>query len=141
MTTEFIAPLLVQVALTFVLLLALGRARVAAAGSGQVKIKDVALSNDAWPQKIRQLGNSYANQFEVPILFYVLVGMLIVTRTGTSVLLVLAWAFVLSRLLHAYIHVTTNHVLNRFYAFIAGVVILIAMWVLFAMRMLAGIII
>lgn len=141
MNTEFIAPVLVQVALTFLLMMALGRARVASAGNGEVKIKDIALSSDAWPQRIRQIGNSYANQFEMPVLFYVLVGLLIVTKSGTAVMLALAWVFVLSRIVHALIHVTSNRVIHRFYAFLVGVIALGAMWVLFALRMLGGIVV
>ena len=48
----------------------------------------------------------------------------------------LAWLFVLSRLVHAYIHTGTNYVRHRFNAFAAGVFILLAMWTIFAVRIL-----
>ena len=51
----------------------------------------------------------------------------------------LSWLFVLSRIVHAYIHVTSNRVPRRFFAFIFGVAVLAIMWVYFAVQILAGI--
>ena len=45
---------------------------------------------------------------------------------------------VATRLVHAYIHTGTNNVKVRFYAMLTGVVILGAMWVIFAIRILFG---
>jgi len=50
----------------------------------------------------------------------------------------MAWLFVVSRLVHAYIHLTSNHLGNRFAAFATGVLILLVMWVIFAVRILLG---
>ena len=50
----------------------------------------------------------------------------------------LAWLFVLSRLVHAYIHTGTNYISHRFNTFAVGVVVLLAMWAIFAVRILAG---
>mgnify|MGYP003345139369 CR=1 FL=1 len=48
------------------------------------------------------------------------------------------WAFVVSRLLHSWVHVTSNVVRQRFNAFLAGVLILMAMWVWLALRVFGG---
>ena len=50
----------------------------------------------------------------------------------------MAWLFVLTRLLHAYIHTGSNFVRHRFNAFALGVFILLAMWIIFAVRILLG---
>jgi hypothetical protein len=50
----------------------------------------------------------------------------------------MAWLFVLSRLLHAYIHSGTNYVRHRFNAFAFGAIVLLAMWIIFAVRILLG---
>ena len=42
-----------------------------------------------------------------------------------------------TRIVHAAIHVTSNHVGHRFQAFPAGAVVLLLMWVVFAIRILA----
>ncbi len=138
MLQELFAPLLVQVGLTFVLLTATAFARVGASRRGEVKLKDIALSSDAYPRQARQVANSYANQFELPILFYLAIVLALLTRSGGWPMPLLAWAFVASRLAHAFIHVTTNNVIRRFYAFSVGVVVLAAMWILLAVRLLGA---
>jgi len=131
-------PLFVQVALTFAMLLWMARSRVAAVKSKQVKMADVALGQLNWPPRVQQISNSYHSQLQLPVLFYVLTLLAIVTHHADLLFVVMAWLFVLSRLLHAYIHAGTNYVPHRFNAFAAGVVILLAMWAIFAVRILAG---
>lgn len=127
-------PVFVQIALTFALLVAMGRVRAGAARRGEVKLKDIALGQRAWPDRVTQISNAFHNQLELPVLFYVLVAFVIITRTGNDLLLALAWAFVASRLVHAWIHVTRNNVIRRFSVYLAGVVVLMAMWAIFALR-------
>jgi hypothetical protein len=50
----------------------------------------------------------------------------------------LSWAFVLLRIAHAFVHVTTNHVPTRFCWFLAGALMLLVMWIVFAARILLG---
>jgi hypothetical protein len=51
---------------------------------------------------------------------------------------VLAWIFVVLRLVHAYIHVTSNRMARRFAAFAAGAIVLTVMWAIFMLRILLG---
>ena len=133
-------PVFVQVALTFALLLTLGPARVAAVKRGEVEIKDIALGQSAWPDRITQIGNNFNSQFQVPVLFYALVVLALVTAKVDLVLIAGAWAFVASRLLHALVHVTTNRIAHRFNAFAIGVFVLAAMWIWFGARIIAGVV-
>ena len=135
-TTLLLIPVFVQVALTFALLFRLGPARVAAVKSGEVKLEDIALGQRAWPDRITQISNAYANQFEMPVLFYALVVLAIVTGRVDMVLVAGAWLFALSRLAHAYVYVTSNRIRARFNAFTLGVFGLMAMWIWFAWRVL-----
>lgn len=41
-------------------------------------------------------------------------------------------------IVHAGVSITTNHVPHRFRAFVAGVLVLLVMWVVFAVRILAS---
>jgi len=132
--TLILFPVFAQVALTFGLLAWTGRSRVAAVMRGEVKVKDIALGQSAWPDRITQLSRSYQNQFELPLLFYVLAALLLVTRHVDTLLLVLAWAFVALRYAHAYIHTTSNTLRTRFNLFLAGFTVLAAMWIYFAAR-------
>jgi hypothetical protein len=131
-------PLFVQVALTFVLGLWLGRLRVPAVRSGEVKPRDVALREPNWPKRATQVGNCYQNQFEIPVLFHVLVILAIVTKHADLLFVVLAWVFVLSRLAHAYVHVTDNHLGRRGAMFGIGAAVLGLMWLIFMVRILFG---
>lgn len=127
-------PVFAQVALTVVLLMLTGRARVGALRAGKVKIGDVALGQQAWPPGPTQRANAYANQFEIPVLFFAVVAFALITRKADTVMVALAWAFVASRLVHALIHVGSNNVQHRFFAFLVGVALVVAMWVLLAVR-------
>jgi hypothetical protein len=137
MTIQMVlAPLFVQVALTFGLLFWMAYARTGSVARGETKIRDIALGQTAWPEKPMQISNSYDSQFALPLLFYVLVILAWITRHADVIFVVMAWLFVLSRLVHAYIHTTSNHVPTRFRAFAAGVFVLCAMWIIFAVRIL-----
>ena len=129
-------PMLVQVGLTFVLLLWMGALRSRALRLGQVDAHHVRLREPNWPPRVLQVGNAYHNQLELPVLFYVVVLLAFQTQTLDVVLLVLSWMFVLSRLVHAYVHVTSNRLDRRTGVFGVGAIALLLMWVIVIARFL-----
>jgi hypothetical protein len=129
-------PVFVQVALTFALLLWTGGSRIGALRSKQAKVSDVALGEGNWPSRVMQVGNSFDNQLQLPVLFYVLVTLAWITRKADLLFVVMSWVFVISRLVHARIHTTTNDMQVRFYAFATGAFVLLIMWAIFALRIL-----
>ena len=134
----YLAPLFLEVALTVALLLWAGVRRVDAVVIGTVHPRDVSLRQPNWPTDITQIANAYQSQLELPVLFYLVMVLSLFTAQSSTSLLVLAWAFVATRLFHALIHVTTNHMGRRFYAFFAGSLILMTMWILFALALFIG---
>ncbi len=132
-------PLFVEVLLTFALMIWMARSRIGALKAGQVKMGDVALGQTNWPPRTQQISNCYHNQFQLPVLYYVLTILAIVTKHADYLFVIMAWLFVLSRYAHAYVHCTSNYVRHRFSAFLVGALILLAMWVIFAVRILLGI--
>ena len=136
---SILLPLFVEVVLTFVLGFWSASVRLAAVRRGDVRPRDVALREPSWPKRETQIANAYHNQLELPVLFYVLTVLAIITRHADFLFVVLAWLFVLLRLAHAYIHVTSNHMGQRFAAFAAGAVVLAVMWGIFILRILLGI--
>jgi hypothetical protein len=132
-------PVFVQVALTFGLLFWMAWARTGSISRGETKMGDIALGQSAWPAKPTQISNCYDSQFQIPLLFYVLVILAWITRHADLIFVVMAWIFVLLRIAHAYIHTISNHVPTRFRAFAAGVAVLLIMWIIFAVRILLGI--
>ena len=129
-------PLFVQVVLTFVLLFWTERARVGAVRRGEVHLRDIALRQPNWGKRETQIANAYHNQLELPLLFYVLTILAWITKQADLLFVVLAWVFVVLRVLHAAIHVTSNHVPRRYAAFAAGVIVLAIMWLIFIVRIL-----
>jgi hypothetical protein len=132
------APVFIQVGLTFVLLFSAGITRVRLVRQGVVKAADVALRQANWPEKATQLINAYQNQLELPVLFYLLMVAAFFSGHMTMTLAVLSWLFVGARLLHALVHVTTNDMRRRFFLFLAGALILLAMWLVFLVEVLFG---
>ncbi len=68
-------PVFVQVGLTFALLIGMVLARRSTLVSGETKIRDIALGEPNWPKGATQIANCYRNQFELPVLFYVLIAL------------------------------------------------------------------
>jgi hypothetical protein len=133
-----LAPVFVQALLTFALMCWMGYLRNAAIMRGEATIRDTALGQAAWPQHATQVANCFNNQFQIPMLFFALVPLAIITRKADLLFVVMAWLFVLSRLVHAYIHTTSNRVPRRFFAYLVGTAILLLMWIIFAVRILFG---
>ena len=132
-------PVFVQVGLTFALLFWMGSVRLRALRGREVRVADIALRQPAWPERPTQISNAYDNQFQLPLLFYALVPLALITRKADLLFVVLSWMFVATRLAHAAIHTTSNKVQTRFMAFAAGAVILLIMWIVFAAHILLGI--
>jgi hypothetical protein len=132
-------PLFVEVTLTFVLLLWAGFLRVDALRSGAVAHRSIALRELNWPPRTTQVANAFQNQLELPVLFYVLVILAWITRHADILFVTMSWLFVVFRLLHAYIHVTSNNLRQRGPVFGIGAVVLMLMWVIFMVRILLGV--
>ena len=131
-------PLFVQVALTLGLIFWGGALRVQAIRSGTTKVHDIALGQSSWPEQATKVINAYHNQLQLPVLYYLLIALVLLVAPATPGMVVLSWLFVLSRLFHALIHVTTNNVPRRFFVFLAGVAILTLMWLIFAATVFLG---
>lgn len=129
-------PVFVQVGLTFAVLLRLGLVRAAAIRAGAVEHDRVVIDETGWPATVRQAGNCFRNQFELPVLFYAVMILALVTRQADGLFILLAWVFVLSRIVHAVVHVTGNDIRLRFPSFLVGVLVLFVMWVAFALGIL-----
>jgi hypothetical protein len=131
-------PVFVHVALTFALVLWLARLRVSALNRKEIRESDIALGQKAWPEQIQKVGNSFENQLELPLLFYVVVILFDVAHVASLLSVILSWVFVATRFVHAYIHTGSNKVTIRGPAYGLGLFVLIAMWVILAIRILAA---
>ena len=88
----------------FVLMIWMAKERGSALSSGTVTSRDISLRQPNWPSRATQVANCFHNQLELPMLFYVLVAFILITRTNDILFVLLAWAFVAARYAHAYVH-------------------------------------
>ena len=139
MSVEMILlPLFVEVILTFALLFWLGPLRARDFRSGLVREEDIGLRQPNWSKPALQVQYSFSNQFELPVLFYVLTILAYVTHHAGVLFVVLAWVFVIFRLFQAYVHVTNNKVMLRGAFFGVSALALAIMWIVFIIEILTG---
>ena len=136
--TAMLLPVFAQVALTFSLMIWMGVTRVGAVSRREVRLKDIALGQKNWGDKINAISNSYSSQFELPVLFYALAALLAVSGYVTGLQISLAWLFVLLRVVHIAIYTTTNNLRHRLAIFTLGAFVLMAMWIAFAIQIVGG---
>jgi hypothetical protein len=129
-------PVFAQIALTFGLLIWMVGARRQALVNRETRIKDIALGEPNWPVRATQIGNCYRNQFELPLLFYALIALALPLRHADYIILLLSWVFVISRLVHAGVFVSSNDLGRRSTAWIVGALVLLIMWIYFALKIL-----
>ena len=113
-----------------------GFRRVHAARSGRVSPDAFRLGESAEvPADVTVANRHLMNLLEVPVLFYVVALGYYVTRRADGPAVFLAWAFVLLRLVHSFIHLTSNRILPRLIAFTSSSVALLALWLWFLWRL------
>jgi hypothetical protein len=123
-------PVFVQVLLTFVVygLLAVSRAQAISKMNRGRGNPDLALGRVEWPEDAVKRAANQRNQFELPVLFYAVTAFSLIVAAADFLMVVLAWLFALTRILHAAIHIGPNKVRWRSPVFGLGVVILAIMW-------------
>jgi len=137
-TPAILLPLFVEVILSFALLFWLGPLRSRDLKSGIVRPEDVALREPKWSKGTLQVAYSFSNQFELPVLFYVLTILEYVTHSAGLVFVMLAWIFVIFRLAHAYVHVTSNIVRLRGALYGVAALALAIAWLIYIVDVLTA---
>ena len=134
LTQHLLLPAFAQFALTVYVLTRLGQGRVRAVRSRQVKRSEID-TKSAYSESVQKFANNYVSQFELPVLFYVVLAFALATELIDCTLIGLAWAFVGSRLVHSFVHTGRNRIVTRFKVFVAGLVFLVGMWAWFGLRL------
>ena len=129
-------PVFVQVLLVFILLFWMAYQRQGAFRRGDTHPRDIALRESNWPKPAMQAAHSFSNQFELPVLFYVVVILAWITRKADMAFVILEWVFVLTRFGQAYVHNTSNQVVTRGKIYGVGALALLLMWLILMVRVL-----
>ena len=130
-------PVIAQLLIPILVLLLNGKRKSSDVKSGTFDREKAAMNNEAWSKPVVLTSKNLANQFQLPVIFYVLCLVLAGIDAVTMIILVVAWVFVATRYVHAYVHVTTNYVPARLRAFLLGALSLFVMFGL-TVKELAG---
>jgi len=127
MIYSMFAMILLTVAVTGYLL----KLRVDAVKKGEVRLSSFRLNNpEGIPANMIQASRNYSNLFEMPVLFYCAAILAFFLHLDTPAMLVLSWLFVVSRVVHSWIHITSNNVIRRMQVFMAGNICILLMWII-----------
>lgn len=131
-------PMFAMVVLTLIVAGILLFSRIKAARSGNVDPRVFKLNKSKEiPDRLIQITNNYSNLFEIPVLFYVAGLLSIVLQYENLLLLGLAWLFVASRIVHSWIHLTRNKIIPRLFAFLTGIISVLAMWIILLLHFIS----
>jgi hypothetical protein len=131
---NLVYPMFAMVLLTATVLGILFRSRVRAVRDNQVPVTYFRLYQGAVePESIAKPARHFTNLFEAPVLFYAAcLAAMAAGQVGTP-MVALAWAYVATRVVHAYVHLGGNRLRLRMRAYFAGWLVLLAMWMLLAL--------
>jgi hypothetical protein len=137
-STQIVLACFAMVVLVAVVTVRLFVVRVGEFKAKQIRPQEAATSIQI-NQKLQsvQASDNFKNLFEVPVLFYLLCSVVLVTNKSSLLFVAGAWAFVLFRFGHSFIQCTYNNVMHRFGCFAISGLVLLAMWVALAIQLVA----
>lgn len=125
-------PMLAMVVLTTIVVGVLAKRRLGAAKSGETTdlgyFKTFQGASPE-PEAVQQAQRNMINLFELPVLFFPACLAAMILGKSDMVTVGLAWAYVLLRAIHSYVHLTSNDVKTRFKFFFVSNFALIGLWV------------
>lgn len=127
---ELLLPVLVQVGLVFLVWASMMIFRIYLLISQQAdarRMDEPDYAAQIWARQ-KVFSDNFSNQFELPVLFYLAIVLLLVTGLAGETSLVLAWLFAFSRIIHSGIHLSYNNSSHRFVVYIVGALILWMLW-------------
>jgi hypothetical protein len=108
MTSAILFPMLAHIGWVLLLYVWLTIARAQAVRRGEVVYGDFARGEE--PHEVARITRNLSNQFELPVIFYALVVLLIALGRVTTFDVVAAWAFVFGRVVHTLVQTLTDNV-------------------------------
>lgn len=81
---------------------------------------------------VEMAANNLRNLFEMPVMYFALVPLLLISHQDNRVQVILAWSYVVLRAIHSFIHIGPKKVPMRFLVYALSCAVLMAMWIGFA---------
>jgi len=126
MTTSILWPMLAHIGWVFMLYAWLTVARQRAVKSGRIDYSCFVLGREE-PLEVARITRNLANQFELPIIFYALVVLLVALGQVTIYDVIAAWVFVAGRVAHTLVQTLTDNVPLRGQVFTVNFLAVVAL--------------
>ncbi len=94
-------------------------------------------SDTKLPDYLVKVTQHSQNLMEMPFLFYAALVLIVVLNINDTFYVLLSWGFFATRLIHSYIHTTSNRLIRRKNVFIVSMVILFILWIRIAIDVIA----
>jgi hypothetical protein len=131
--TALVYPMLAMVLLAAAVLAVLFRSRVRAVREGKISARYYKIyQGETEPDYAARPARHFSNLFEAPTLFYAGCLTAMVTHQAGAPVVALAWAYVVLRGLHAYVHLGSNRLPRRMNIYFGSWLVLLAMWLTIA---------
>ena len=123
-------PMFVMALLTFIVGPIILMTRINSVKNGVVQIEYYEVFRGGEPpESVLKTTRHWTNLFEAPMLFYIVCLIALALQLQSALLAGLAWAYVIVRCIHTYIHLTYNKVYHRLALFLTSQFILVVMWI------------
>lgn len=132
LASSIAGPFLSMMVLTFVVWIVMYQRRIRYIVANSVDPQQLSSPDRAaamLPENVRAPADNLRNLFELPVLFYVLCLYLYLSSSIDAGHMIAAWLFVATRILHSYVHCTSNRVMLRFKLYVASS---LALWFMLA---------
>ena len=131
-------PVVALAAWTMVMWFWMYATRIPALGAAKVDPDDLVLDPDksldsVLPPHIQWKAHNYNHLHEAPTVFYAVAIVLAIVGAGDGLNAQLAWAYVGVRIVHSLVQATVNIITARFFIFMAGSLVLLALSIRAAM--------
>ncbi len=134
---ETFHPAVAMVALTFVVWCRLYYVRIGEMHRRRISPQSLADSAGVAARlQDTRASDNFRNLFELPVLFYLALVVAAVFGLATPTTMGLAWAFVGLRVVHSVVHCSYNRVMHRFVVYVAGALVLWALWACLAIGLM-----
>jgi len=130
-------PVCAQALLTFLVLLFLFYQRVSTMRKNEMSPQELEDKTrlDQLPKSAVNSSDNFENLFEMPVLFFVAMGIIYSIGTVDALYFNLAMVYVTLRAIHSFIHCISNHVFSRFLTFLLSSVVLVMIWIRIATQL------
>ena len=128
-------PMFCMIMLTFIVGIVTIRARFKSVIDGDVPMEYYQLMQGQPTDSVIKASRCFNNLFEMPVLFYAVSILYLFSdalfdsaSANNGLSLVLAWLFVIARVVQAIVHITTNNVIHRMLAYWLGCTCVLGLW-------------